>query len=396
MSEVRIPANLKTIKINGLASLTSPQGKSDITAGDQLNRGDILEVAENTLIEFEDDNGKHFFYNSNDVDELKNLTNTDENQNVDDISAIIRSIELGLDPTQNEENATAAGQNLSSSGTHGFFTLSRSANETIATAGFDTSEYTSLNGSADQLTHEDAPLFDNPSIDISVESKTNDNTPTINGTTNLLPGTSVQLTITDANGIVQTINTIVQTGGNFTVDVPQALADGTFSVVALVSDNQGNTATSSTNGIVDTIAPGEGTGPNGTDELPLVEIPEASGGVGEDELTDGVEVLVTPPTGTEPGDTITVTVNQPDGSSTDVTTTVPDGWTGGTSVPVTVSPEDLGGENGELPDEGDYTITTTVTDSAGNTSSPSDPIDITVDTTAPGEGTGPNGTDELP
>ncbi|MEZ8132021.1 Ig-like domain-containing protein, partial [Enterovibrio norvegicus] len=127
-----------------------------------------------------------------------------------------------------------------------------------------------------------------------------------------------------------------------------------------------------------------------------VEIPEASGGVGEDELTDGIEVLVTPPTGTEPGDTITVTVTQPDGSSTDVTATVPDGWTGGTSVPVTVSPEDLGGENGELPDEGDYTLTATVTDGAGNTSTPSEEADFTVDTTAPGEGTGAGGADEVP
>ncbi|NGN98450.1 tandem-95 repeat protein, partial [Grimontia sp. S25] len=165
-----------------------------------------------------------------------------------------------------------------------------------------------------------------------------------------------------------------------------------------VTDSAGNTSAPSTSTTVtiDTTAPGEGTGPGDTDELPLVEIPEASGGIGEGELADGVEVLVMPPTGTEPGDTITVTVTQPDGSTTDVTTTVPDGWTGGSSVSVTVSPEDLGGTGGGLPAEGEYTITASVTDSAGNTSAPSTSTTVTIDTTAPGEGTGPGGTDELP
>ncbi|KKD57815.1 hypothetical protein RN22_24390, partial [Grimontia sp. AD028] len=83
------------------------------------------------------------------------------------------------------------------------------------------------------------------------------------------------------------------------------------------------------------------------------------------------------------GDTITVTVTQPDGTTNEVTTTVPGGWTDGTAVPVTLSPEDLGGTGGELPGEGDYTITTTVTDSAGNTSAPSTETGFTVDTTAP-------------
>ncbi|NGN96086.1 hypothetical protein G5S52_00005, partial [Grimontia sp. S25] len=212
----------------------------------------------------------------------------------------------------------------------------------------------------------------------------------------MLPGSIVSLTIIDATGKVQTLTTIVQEGGFFSTDIANALGDGAFSVTATVSDSQGNSASATATGNVDTFAPGQGTGPGGTDELPLVEIPESSGGIGEEELTDGVEVLVTPPTGTEPGDTITVTVTQPGGSTTDVTTTVPDGWTGGSSVSVTVSPEDLGGTGGGLPAEGEYTITASVTDSAGNTSAPSTSTTVTIDTTAPGEGTGPGGTDELP
>ncbi|TKF28251.1 Ig-like domain repeat protein, partial [Enterovibrio norvegicus] len=212
------------------------------------------------------------------------------------------------------------------------------------------------------------------------------------------PGDTITVTVTQPDGSSTDVTTTVPDGWTGGTSVPVTVSpedlggennelpdEGDYTITTTVTDSAGNTSSPSDpiDITVDTTAPGEGTGPNGTDELPLVEIPEASGGVGEDELTDGVEVLVTPPTGTEPGDTITVTVTQPDGSTTDVTATVPDGWTGGTSVPVTVSPEDLGGENGELPDEGDYTLTSTVTDNAGNTSSPSEEADFSVDTTAP-------------
>ncbi|KKD58051.1 hypothetical protein RN22_23170, partial [Grimontia sp. AD028] len=165
---------------------------------------------------------------------------------------------------------------------------------------------------------------------------------------------------------------------------------------AIIDEQDWVTSEASTIIDIDNIAPGEGKGPNGTDEAPVVEIPEATGGVGEEELTDGVEVLVTPPTGTLPGDTITVTVTQPDGTTNEVTTTVPAGWTDGTAVPVTLSPEDLGGTGSELPGDGDYTITATVTDTAGNTSVPSEETGFNIDTAAPGEGTGTGGTDEAP
>ncbi|KKD57851.1 hypothetical protein RN22_24185, partial [Grimontia sp. AD028] len=83
--------------------------------------------------------------------------------------------------------------------------------------------------------------------------------------------------------------------------------EGDYTITATVTDTAGNTSVPSTETgfTIDTTAPGEGTGTGGTDEAPTVVIPEATGGVGEEELTDGVEVLVTPPTGTQPGDTIT-------------------------------------------------------------------------------------------
>ncbi|TKF04923.1 hypothetical protein FCV66_23995, partial [Enterovibrio norvegicus] len=99
--------------------------------------------------------------------------------------------------------------------------------------------------------------------------------------------TTVPADWTDGTAVTVTIPTSdIGDGSSFT--------DGDYTLTATASDTAGNSSqpSASTGFTLDTTAPGEGTGPNGTDELPLVEIPEASGGVGEDELTDGIEVLV--------------------------------------------------------------------------------------------------------
>ncbi|WP_158241580.1 hypothetical protein, partial [Enterovibrio norvegicus] len=80
-------------------------------------------------------------------------------------------------------------------------------------------------------------------------------------------------------------------------------------------------------------------------------------------------VLVTPPTGIEPGDTVTVTLTKPDGSTADVSTTVPADWTDGTAVTVTIPTSDIG--DGSSFTDGDYTLTATASDTAGNSSQPS-------------------------
>ncbi|WP_281546110.1 Ig-like domain-containing protein, partial [Grimontia sp. SpTr1] len=398
MGHVKVPNNAEVLFVSGLASFVHAGEKQALKLGTQLHSGDTIAVAEDTLIEFQGDDGTVFAYVGGEVDSLTDLLN---NRNFDDgekekIREIIDAIKLGQDPTLNEDDATAAGTALLSSGSNGFFVLSRSASETIATAGYDTESYVEPLSSLSTREQNSESFLTTPTISLSVDTLTNDNTPTISGSTNILPGSVVQLTITDSIGNVQTLTATVEEDGSFSIEITNPLPDGPFSITATVTDSQGNAISTTANGQIDTLAPGEGTGPNGTNESPLVEIPEASGGIGEEELTDGVEILVTPPTGTEPGDTVTVTVTQPDGSTSEVTTTVPDGWTDGSAVSVVVSPEDLGGAGGTLPDEGDYTITTTVTDSAGNTSSPSETITVTVDTTAPGEGTSENGTDELP
>ncbi|MDD1780460.1 tandem-95 repeat protein [Enterovibrio sp. ZSDZ35] len=398
MSDVRIPVGANVVFISGKAALRNSSQTHEIQVGEHLQQDQILDVADNSLIAFQSDGGEFFLYNTANINAFDSFLRVDSSEFFSDqeIVKIVEFIQLNKDPTVDEENATASGSAPTSSGTHGFFTLDRNASETIATAGFDTEAYANNNGIASTRSLDESSFFKAPTVDVFVDTLTNDNTPTITGTTNLLAGSSVKLTISDATGNVLSLSAVVQADGSFSIVVPQSLSDGQFSVVATIVNNQGQSASATVTGTIDTTAPGEGTGPGGTDELPLVDIPEATGGVGESEVSDGIEVQVTPPTGTESGDTITVTVTQPDGDISQVITTVPNGWTGGSSVSVTVSPEDLGASSGQLPDEGDYTITASITDSAGNTSASSADADFTIDTTAPGEGTGPGGTDELP
>ncbi|MGF1767303.1 tandem-95 repeat protein [Enterovibrio makurazakiensis] len=396
MSEVKLPFGANVLFVSGAASLNQLSTKVEV--GKHLNKGQILNVESDTIIAFQDDNGRPFIYSNSDIHTLSDVLSSVNSLNVgdQDIAQIIESIISGQDPTQTDENSTASGMTVTSTGTHGFYALSRDANETIASAGYDTKAYDGDETAANTQEQQTSNFFVKPELDVSVDALTKDSTPTITGTTNQPSGSSVQITITDADGNIQTITAIVQASGSFFVDVPQGLTDGQFSITASLVDSQGSRVVASASGIIDTTAPGEGTGSGGTDELPLIAIPEAIGGVGETEVSDGIEVQVTPPTGTKPGDIITLTVTQPDGDTTTVTATVPNGWISGSSVPIIVSPEALGGGRRRLPDEGDYTITATVTDSAGNTSAPSVNADFSIDTTAPGEGTGVGGTDELP
>ncbi|MEI8611701.1 Ig-like domain-containing protein, partial [Enterovibrio sp. Hal110] len=112
-----------------------------------------------------------------------------------------------------------------------------------------------------------------------------------------------------------------------------------------------------------------------------VEIPEASDGVNQDEASDGIHVSVTPPTGTNPGDTVTLTLTSPDGATTDVEAVVPNNWSTGDSVSVIITPDLISDDNGFI--DGDYSVSAAITDQAGNTSLSSNDAGLTLDTTAP-------------
>ncbi|MGR3983634.1 Ig-like domain-containing protein, partial [Pseudoalteromonas sp. 1181_04] len=70
---------------------------------------------------------------------------------------------------------------------------------------------------------------------------TNDSTPTITGSSDEIGGL-VSITVTDANGTVQTLTATVLADGTWSVDIPTPLAEGAFQVDASVTDAAGNTA----------------------------------------------------------------------------------------------------------------------------------------------------------
>ncbi|KAA1152803.1 hypothetical protein EU510_12175 [Pseudoalteromonas sp. FUC4] len=171
-----------------------------------------------------------------------------------------------------------------------------------------------------------------PTLTIQNVGDVSDLTPELQGTSNEIGGT-VTLTITDSDGIVQTITTTVESDGHWNVEIPSALAQGDFSVVASITDAAGNESTANSSGNVDTITP-------------IVTVDAL--GLGNDSTP------VITGTSTEPEDTVVnIVITDSNGDEHPITATV-----------------DANGEwqaiSPELPD-GSYTVQASITDAAGNT-----------------------------
>ncbi|WP_221920660.1 Ig-like domain-containing protein [Vibrio cholerae] len=187
-----------------------------------------------------------------------------------------------------------------------------------------------------------------PTITVDAPDNTNDTTPTITGTTNAVPGSTVTLVVTDANGTQQTLTATVQADGGYSVDVTTPLAEGSYQVTASVTDPAGNTGTASDKGSVDVTAP-----------VITVDAPDN---------TNDTTPTITGTTDAPAGSTVTLVVTDTDGNEQTLTATVqPDG---SYSVDVTTPLA-----------EGSYQVTASVTDPAGNTGTASDKG--SVDVTAP-------------
>ncbi|WP_228768546.1 beta strand repeat-containing protein [Shewanella sp. TC10] len=196
----------------------------------------------------------------------------------------------------------------------------------------------------------DSALLDTvaPVITVVAPDNTNDNTPTITGSTDAEPGSTVTIVVTDNEGNEQVLEAIVDEDGNYQVDVEQPLAEGDYTVVAEVTDPAGNTATDNDDGQIDTIAP-----------VITVNAP--------DNNVDTTPTI-TGTTDATPGSTVTLTITDNEGNEQVLEAIVnPDG-----SYEVDVA-EPLA--------EGEYNVVAVVTDPAGNTASANDTGDI--DTTAP-------------
>ncbi|MCG9603354.1 Ig-like domain-containing protein [Vibrio sp. Isolate31] len=121
---------------------------------------------------------------------------------------------------------------------------------------------------------------------------------------------------------------------------------------------------------------------------PTLSILEATDGfVNANENSDGLQVSVSLPTGVEAGDTITLAITNPDGSVTEQTYTVTASDISNGSAGITIP---------SLSEDGNYSITSTISDAAGNTTGSSTSIDFELDTTVPGDEDGDGSSDTAP
>ncbi|WP_310735868.1 Ig-like domain-containing protein [Pseudoalteromonas sp. SR45-5] len=174
-----------------------------------------------------------------------------------------------------------------------------------------------------------------PTVIIDPLGDTNDTTPTISGTATGEPeGTVVTITVTDEAGNPQTITTEVQADGTFSVDVPNELSEGEFTVEVSVTDTAGNETTATTTGEVDTAAPTVIIDPVG-------------------DTNNTTPTISGTATGEPEGTVVTITVTDEAGNPQTITTEVQADGTFSVDVPNELS-------------EGEFTVEVSVTDTAGN------------------------------
>ncbi|EPO4667140.1 Ig-like domain-containing protein, partial [Vibrio cholerae] len=277
----------------------------------------------------------------------------------DDIEQILAALEEGADPTALDDIAPAAG-GLQGSSITGSASIERDGAETIASTQFDTSGFEAIGLSRTQslsllnlLQAPNVPVLpEEPTVILAITvdapDNTNDTTPTITGTTNAVPGSTVTLVVTDANGTQQTLTATVQPDGGYSVDVTTPLAEGSYQVTASVTDPAGNTGTASDKGSVDVTAP-----------VITVDAPDN---------TNDTTPTITGKTDAAEGSTVIIVVTDAKGDKQELIVTVDKD--GNYSVDVTTPLA-----------EGDYQVTASVTDLAGNTGTAID--NGSVDVTAP-------------
>ncbi len=191
------------------------------------------------------------------------------------------------------------------------------------------------------------PNDPNTAITAEVVSPPNDNTPEVSGTTE--PNAEVTIEYIDANGDPQSVTVPSDADGNYTAELPDALPEGDNPLTVTVTDPAGNTSSTTVNAPVDTVAPTlTVVAPNITnDDTPPIS--------GTTDLPEDTTVTITVTDATGATQTFTATVDANGNYTADVPNALP---------------------------EGNYDVSVSVTDAAGNTTTASD-TGNTVDTTAP-------------
>ncbi|MBV7439708.1 retention module-containing protein, partial [Aeromonas sp. sif2416] len=293
------------------------------------------------------------------ADDASLLTQNGPAGTPDDVAALQQAILAGTDPTKTFEASAAGGAPAAgniggvegSSGNGGFVSIDRTGDVTIAAAGFDTANPGEVGVIAEARGGEDENAdLTAPVITVSAPDNTNDNTPTLTGTTDADPGSTVTLLVTDAGGKQQTLITTVKPDGTFSVDVVTPLTDGNYTVTASVTDPYGNTGTATDDGSVDGTAP----------SAPLVDIQDGADNViSANEREHGVDVIIHLPADAKAGDRLDVDWNG-DG--------VPDSSSILTTDDINKAQVNLTIPTTDLPINGPISVDATLTDPVGNTS----------------------------
>ncbi|MDP3516677.1 MAG: Ig-like domain-containing protein, partial [Pseudohongiella sp.] len=244
-------------------------------------------------------------------------------------------------------------------GTGSSFTLAEGtyANGDVLVRQTDLAGNTGANASLGAITVDST----NPAAPTVTALTTNDTTPTLTGTVTLGSGESLSVTVGGAT--YTTANGLSVTGGNWSVTIPTALAEGTYAVTATVTDTAGNATSDSTTNelVIDTTAPAAPT-------VTITEDANNDGYINTAELIGVVDVEISLPAGLVAGDVVKVS----NGTTTNSIT-----LTGGqiTDRKVTTTFASPGDGN-------TITVTATVTDLAGNVSNQGNDA-AKIDTTPP-------------
>ncbi|MEC9275685.1 MAG: retention module-containing protein, partial [Pseudomonadota bacterium] len=365
-------------EVNGEASLVRGETgeQVNVTVGMTVAEGDVLNISPDGFVTVSVDGELRTLPAGQSVTFPLQLDFTENNsddefavfdESVDELTALLDGVD-GVDGNNQEGDAdfldvlagdgdilesleaTAAGLD-GGAGTDGgsnFVRVDR-INEEVDPVGFQFDQ--SANGNDDVTPVEFSGTGEQAqdiSLTLDAIGLTSDTTPTLSGITSAIPGSTVTLTVIDSEGNTQVVTAIVQDDGTFSVDVPNALADGEFTVDATVLEPTGNTADSSTTGEIDATAPTITINAPGSDNDTT---PTLSG------TTDAT-----------PGSTVTLTITDSAGNTQTVTAIVQADGTYSVDVPTELA-------------EGEFTVNASVTDEAGNTAT----ADTTgeIDTTAP-------------
>ncbi|WP_058969105.1 Ig-like domain-containing protein [Type-D symbiont of Plautia stali] len=200
-------------------------------------------------------------------------------------------------------------------------------------------------------------------VQLSNGAYTHDSTPVLSG----LATAGAVITLYDGDTV---LGSVVAGADGQWVFTPGALADGSHAIYASITDASGTTQSATITINIDTVAPDAASDLQLSNDDGSTLVPVAAGG----STNDNTPTL----SGTaEPGSVVTIR----DGDTVLGTVTVGSNGSWQFTSPTLT--------------DGDHSLTTTVTDPAGNVSATSDPITFTVDTAVPAAVTGLSITDNV-